>query len=705
MNKVERINKLKEIGGVLKSEFVGLDDIIDKIIQAITPWYVTPEVIKRPVIVSLWGMTGTGKTSIIRRLTELLDLKEKSLFFDCGSEDSEKGRDIAEKIVDYIRKDRKGAQEATDTEDLVFVFDEFQYARTLDENGREVSKVNLRPVWNMMDNGLLNISEHNYEISRFCDFLVDLKAFVEDGGYDIKIKNGVVQKKEDVKKCLEALGYFYFDRGVPGTSVGACADWSYDDVALEDVGGQKDTLAPLPIIGGQLIRTALRNTDKKASDILNTISGFKMLGELVSYLEDLKRLIITPKYLNVSKSLIFIVGNLDEAFRVGGDINPDLEADIFYDETSKVTVSDIKEALKSRFRAEQIARFGNCLIKYPTLKREHFKKIIEKEVSRVCDDFKQESGITVIVSCRMKDLLYSEGVYPVQGVRPVFTTIGTILTPLLSDILIHCDSDKEVNWEAVINVEDTNYKKDSTEITILYSDGIEEKKTINLTLGKLRAPKNRKTRYINSIHEAGHAIVMTYLTGKLPTSIVSVSTDKGGFCITYDADKAGEINTKRDIANDVMIGFGGYEAEQLIFSAQPDMTLLGSGSDIENNWKTLSNAAYSTGYFKPESFVNYEVSSNDGIPFGLDSKEIEKAIKEEFERLRKKTQKILKENKKLLLQTALILGEEGDISGDYFESIIKKYGNTLNSERITKAKDLNDEKWYEQEIKRQLKGN
>ena len=33
MNKIERINKLKEVGEILKTEFVGLDDIIDKIIK------------------------------------------------------------------------------------------------------------------------------------------------------------------------------------------------------------------------------------------------------------------------------------------------------------------------------------------------------------------------------------------------------------------------------------------------------------------------------------------------------------------------------------------------------------------------------------------------------------------------------------------------------------------------------------------------
>ena len=65
MTRSEKTKFLKEISKTLKNEFVGLDGIVDQIIQSVTPWYVTPEIITRPVIVSLWGMTGTGKTSIV----------------------------------------------------------------------------------------------------------------------------------------------------------------------------------------------------------------------------------------------------------------------------------------------------------------------------------------------------------------------------------------------------------------------------------------------------------------------------------------------------------------------------------------------------------------------------------------------------------------------------------------------------------------
>ena len=52
----------------LKADFVGIDGIIDQLCSYVRIWYLMPEILTRPVIVNLWGMTGVGKTDLVRRL-------------------------------------------------------------------------------------------------------------------------------------------------------------------------------------------------------------------------------------------------------------------------------------------------------------------------------------------------------------------------------------------------------------------------------------------------------------------------------------------------------------------------------------------------------------------------------------------------------------------------------------------------------------
>ncbi len=52
--------KLEEAKDKLKTEFIGLSDIIDEVIDLMEPWYLFPSGQVRPTIINLWGMTGVG---------------------------------------------------------------------------------------------------------------------------------------------------------------------------------------------------------------------------------------------------------------------------------------------------------------------------------------------------------------------------------------------------------------------------------------------------------------------------------------------------------------------------------------------------------------------------------------------------------------------------------------------------------------------
>ena len=681
---ITRINKLEETKTKLKDEFIGLDSIIDQLITSITPWYVTPEIIQRPLVISLWGMTGTGKTSVIRRTIQLLELDKKTMFFDCGKETGDKSS-IVDKISDFFKLEEVQSTGEDFLEDLVFVFDEFQYARTISEDGSEIDKPGIRPVWNLMDHGTLNLNEENYEASYVINFIEDFLGYAKDHS-TVKVEGGKIKNPEDIKVLLEHLGFFHYDRGIPGIEDTKKRHW-------EDGPGSDETEDPyreIDIIEKGVLRSMLERLkifDPRPNiEYLREIQSFKTVGEVAEFLKRSKTNFLTPRYINCSKALIFVLGNLDEAFVSSVNLSPDIDADIFYDETSKVTNPDIKNALLRRFRPEQIARIGNNIIKYPSLKKDDFRKVIKKEVGFCCEKFKESTGITVNPTPNFLELIYSEGVFPTQGVRPLFATIGTIFTPIFSDILIN-----GLSREIIVDVKDPESGYNLDQKTIIYG-GLE--KEIKLNLGALRNPGNRKLKYATSVHESGHAVMMAYLTGKLPIAIIGVDSERGGLTIVHDKERSEEINSKLDLENDVKIGLAGYYAELVVFGDQ-SRVLLGSGKDIEQAWEEFSEAVYSEGFFGPISYANYQCSTTGKIPPGFSDEEIGVRAKDVFDSWCEEVEDILEKNKTLIKNMTIELVKTGNMTGDRFFEIIGENKGTLDIERLDYARKKNSYDFYE----------
>ena len=732
-NRKDRENLLQKAKEILKSEFVGLDTIIDEISEAISAWYITPEIINRPVIISLWGMTGTGKSSVVSRLMELLGLTNNTLFFDCGECISES------KNIGSIIEDTLGI--SGDDDDVavnpnisvsekysrrpVFVFDEFQYARTIDDEMHEDVKPSLRPIWSIIDTGMVDSGNYySWGFNQLCSFLEDLESFISTHS-GIIVENNMINDRDAVKIFLENLGFIYYpEREIPGIttnnevrpilsrSKGSSSSKMFDDEEKED------PYRPLKVIDRDLLKTVFRKLNQLESGagvkaVKKILMGKWELEDFCSYLLNIRNRISITRKIDCSNSLVFIIGNLDEAYNVSKELSPDVDADVFYDITSKVTISDIKTALMKRFRPEQIARLGNNLIKYPTLGKDSFMKIIRGEVNRILNDFKKVHPIDIEIGEEIYELLYTEGVFPAQGVRPIFTTIGSILTPYLSKIILGAKDSEKVTI-LIDNIDEVKIKKfktDSVDIILKFSNREEQKYKHNLQLGSIRNPEARKKRYICSVHEAGHAVALAWRTGNAPGNIVSVSVDHGGFCSTYDKESEGEIQSRRDIDNDIIISLAGYVAESIIFKDRPDMCLMGSGSDIEELWESISENAFRVGYFKPIMFSNTEVEDSNSIPGGLNSKNryvnyfdgekfsnvtmpLEDAIEKRLNELIKETQFIIEREQKLIINLAIYLGKYGSMDKNTFLDYVDKYGNELCREKMQEMKEYNSPENY-----------
>ena len=707
----------------LKAEFVGLDETIDKIIDSVKPWYLTPELITRPVIISLWGMTGTGKTSLVTRLIELLNLENKSSKSDCGELDADGSSSFSRSDILFnnicasinVSVDDLNNIDETTIFDPVIILDEFQYLRIKDELGAERNKPSLRIIWNLLDTGIVSSEFYNYGLNRLLSH-IQILSKLSNIYPNLKMSGFKLVDPEDMKIAIEQIGPFLFDneedRPFCSSSKDSNKDLTLDiDYKLINSEGESVTPPSLTLLNSDQLRILMKYVKiTKYSNPLRDLKMANTLGMFVSILRDIVGKIKKVHYLNCSKSLIFIIGNLDESFGLPEYLHSqsDVDADVLYELTNRVTIIDIKKGLNKRFRPEQVARLGNNLIKYPTFNKKGFKELIKLETRRILSVFKStcDHPIDIQLTEPFYELLYAEGVFPLQGARPIFSTIGTILLPFLSRISLELD---ESTKSVVINIKDYNeltkfYK--SRAIILLKFDSPNKIIEIEykLNLGLLRDPLNIPNIYSNSIHECGHAIVMAYRTGYLPIKISSVATDRSGCAGFCDAFIDSELDTIRGVDNDVMIGLGGYQAELLLLNlaGRSDMISIGSKSDFKKAWEIFMNAVTSCGYFTPAPIVSWNMTRvstrEDVIIPGFDVKNyqvvingaehsIEDAIKLRWEQLVKDVHDILFSEIKLLKEMALYLGKNGYIEQNTILELIKQHGNFLNEETLKTIRD------------------
>tara|TARA_R110002020_G_scaffold475701_1_gene711817 strand:- start:1363 stop:1848 length:486 start_codon:yes stop_codon:yes gene_type:complete len=117
--------KLVDLKSNLKSTLFGLDSVIDQVVDSIASWYFFPECQTRPLVINFWGMTGVGKSDLVRQLVDSLDLQNHFFQFDMG----ELGHDSTGNIRSILSESFliQGSQPR------VILLDEFQLCRSINE--------------------------------------------------------------------------------------------------------------------------------------------------------------------------------------------------------------------------------------------------------------------------------------------------------------------------------------------------------------------------------------------------------------------------------------------------------------------------------------------------------------------------------------------------------------------------------------------
>lgn len=646
----EKLAVLSTSRTTLKQEFVGIDAAIDQVLDSITPWYLFPHLQDRPTIINLWGLTGVGKSSLVKRLTELLSFEEQYFRFDLGETfDREYG---IKKKLGSLFPEFNGVP-------MVIAFDEFQHARTLDAQGAELDKGFIRTIWEILDSGSFSLNLFNHYVQGSLSQLINsLKGTLANG---VVVENGVV---------IEQREYFFSTFTERGSHIS-----QFNRIMRV----QPEMPETVYFVGDQFVNDIYSiclgkfKSSIELKDALDALDG----PGTIKLLEDILKNSLAPQLVDCTKSVVFIMGNLDDAYSMSHNLNPDISADEFYRQSLRINLSDIKAALSKRFRQEQIARLGNCHIIYPTLNKAAFDWIIEREFTKLREKA-NSIGIALNFDASIKELIYAEGVFPTQGVRPLYTTIqqivGTQLGKVMSQkIQLYHDERIEVNFSWTHPALNVTYRKGKK----LVHQSAEK---IILNLGKLREPTKDDTQAVTAVHEAGHAILSMKLLRILPQVVYSVSADKDSTGFVYSATE-GQLISLKELPNRLATMLGGMAAEEVVFGR--DYVTTGASSDLKSATHLVNYLILESGLGK--TMASYQRASKAGLQHLIDGKE----QREEAERFIQDAYALaldtLRAEKSWLLRLSDYLSDHAMASPKELKQIALLYGNEFNLKALVKS--------------------
>ena len=581
---------------ILKEEFVGIDKQIDEIMYNVRTWYLYPQLQVRPLVVSVWGMSGNGKTSLIKRISQLLDIEKDFVYWNFASITESASWEIENQIEEEL---------ANETTNRMFVYDEFQYAATINPKSGEEreSKSGLKPFWELLDTGIIHKRSQFWTVRvlfKIIDYITKINSKCR-----MEINNGVWTNTNECLSYFERYDVikfgevFNFERDET-LNMQECSDGKTEKckpIVENKTNNNKDFF-----IRENYLERLLEIYDKVSDKVIDQIEFYHKLEKLdiegiVELISEIHTKATKGYDLNFNNSIIFVIGNLDEAYEMSFDVNPDMSPDQFRKVTEKISIVDIKDALKRRFRNEQIARLGNIHVIYPSFSEQNFKDIIDLALNKYEESAFKLTGLHLKFDESIKNIIYEEGVYPTHGTRPLFSTIQEIVKSRLPEIM---RSIVEQHLENEVTVVEYCFNRENNKIFVNCLKDDEKITTVefdtNLRLKQLRdSGVDEEEQAICALHESGHFVMYAKLFGKMPEKLVSRTTDSntGGF-LMEDFDSAKKKVSKHDMLNEMKVLLGGYVAEKMLFGEE--MTA-GASNDIKRATQIASRMVRRFGMF------------------------------------------------------------------------------------------------------------
>ena len=607
--KKQRLEKIKI---ELKREFIGIDYIIEELVDYIQIWYLMPEILTRPIIVNLWGMTGVGKTDLIRKLVSKLEYQDRFVEVELSNGESTWNSSVSSILETNGINNAKPA---------IVLFDEIQRFYTIDSEGKPLLNTRFQDFWELLSDGKLAKR--------------DAKESIDD--YLQRYLYAAMQRQKRKQKLKDA------------------PSMPPDPLNPMGVISSEDEEATVGVWEAQSL--------KKIFDLKESVNEIAEMREedVLMMMQQTREKKKVYEPINHAKTLIIISGNLDEAYSMANETGEtDIEADIFRAYTEKITIVDIKNALSRKFKPEQVARFGNIHLIYKSLRKVDFEHLIQEELVKICKKNKEHFGVDIEISQNFNQLIYQNGVFPVQGVRPVFSSITDIVEANLSKLLFEAFMG---NLMHIAMDYDFEKKKIVAQLA--------GKRTIELDyVGKIdQIRQDNSPDMIASIavHESGHAIAYGILLGLAPLQLKSrvASRYAQGFSFPHSIHLS-----KENIVSKIKIYLAGGIAEEIIFGE--DKATVSRSFDREEATSMVMEYIRKYGFDK-----NFQAWYAHSGPYSMELSVTDWAIEKMIRDLAKEARELLEANKDFLIYLSKELAQKGSLKPLEVVLIAHKFGHTF----------------------------
>jgi ABC-type oligopeptide transport system ATPase subunit len=213
----QRERFVDEVLEKIKNGYVGNHEEIDTLFRSVSPWLTNWEYATRtPTVVGVWGLTGSGKTSVVRQIFNLVELDTRLVYIDLKQavSSTERSDQAIQQLINMFSPHMTQEREKWSWEPrkMVVVLDEFQVAQTRKPDGSR----NSNPFVEFLMQCLGNQGEVSVENSTYRSLLhaiVHDKEILEalEAGQDPYISDlpnsrskSTPQKKAFVRKRLMA---------------------------------------------------------------------------------------------------------------------------------------------------------------------------------------------------------------------------------------------------------------------------------------------------------------------------------------------------------------------------------------------------------------------------------------------------------------------------------------------------------------------